>query len=105
MLKPSLICVQHAFEMAEFVCISKAKYSHQSCLWHLLIKIPLRQGPVCVWSRCHPTRYWLPSPPRDYEIKPEVPEQLEFYPGPGQGQDLTGTDWTGPAYLSFPLIL
>lgn len=38
-------------------------------------------------------------------MKPEIPEQLEFYPGPGQGQDLTCTHWTGLAYLSFPLIL
>lgn len=48
MLKPSLMCVQCVLEMAEFVYISKAKYSHGSCLWHLLRKIPLYQGPACV---------------------------------------------------------
>lgn len=43
--------------------------------------------------------------PRECVIKPEIPEQLEFYPSLGQGQDLTCTDWPGLASLSFPLIL
>lgn len=59
---------------------------------------------MCVIS-LSPHKVLASLTPSDCVIKPDIPEQLEFSPGPGQGQDLTCTDWPGLVFLSLPLIL
>jgi hypothetical protein len=87
---------QHAFEMAEFVYISKAKYCYDPafgiCLEKFLcIKVLYVHGPIVT-----PQGIGFFTP-RDGVIKPEISEQLEFYPSLGQVR--TSPAQTGQSWL------